>query len=199
VIRTISRRSGATHRVLGSRFLAVAAPADSEEEARETVEVERQANSDARHHCFAWRIGTDEDVRERVHDAGEPSGSAGAPILSAIRGAGLTQVVVVVMRYFGGTKLGLGGLARAYREAARLALDQAGAVERPPRVRIEARVPPELAGEARALVARCGGILLGESHGESAVYRISLGEDREPELRRLLGDLTRGRVRWGPA
>lgn len=120
--RTLAGRGEAETKVKGSTFLAVAAPAEAEADARAVLEPLAKRMFDASHHCSAWRF---RDGTFRANDAGEPSGSAGAPILAAIDGAGLTDCVVVVTRYFGGTKLGVGGLVRAYGEAAALALQAA--------------------------------------------------------------------------
>jgi uncharacterized YigZ family protein len=113
----------------GSKFLAFTYPVGSEEEIREHMENLKKVYHDARHHCFAWRIGA-EMSRFRVNDDGEPSGSAGKPILGQIQSRELTDILVVVVRYFGGTLLGVGGLIRAYRSAASAALDQARIIEK---------------------------------------------------------------------
>lgn len=99
-----------------SRFIASLAPVESEEEAIAFVESIRKKYYDARHNCFAFIVGKDARL-ERCSDDGEPSGTAGRPMLEVIRGAGLTNVAAVVTRYFGGTLLGTGGLARAYTQA----------------------------------------------------------------------------------
>jgi putative IMPACT (imprinted ancient) family translation regulator len=116
---TLAGPGSAELRVRGSSFLAWAAPAESEERAREVLAERQKRFFDATHNCSAWRL---RGGVYRAHDAGEPSGSAGAPILAAIDGAGLVDCMVVVTRYFGGTKLGVGGLVRAYGEAAAAAL-----------------------------------------------------------------------------
>ena len=108
----------------GSRFIGLAAPARSEAEALEVVASVRKAEHAARHWCWAYRLGAD-GSNWRANDDGEPNGTGGRPILQEIEGRDLTDVVVVVTRYYGGTKLGAGGLARAYGEAAALALDTA--------------------------------------------------------------------------
>lgn len=113
----------------GSRFIAYAYPAASEEEALRYLESLRKEHFKARHHCFAWRFGLD-GHRFRANDDGEPSGTAGRPILGQIDAAGLTDVVVVVVRYFGGTLLGASGLIHAYRESAAEALRLAPRVEK---------------------------------------------------------------------
>lgn len=112
-----------------SRFLAEIIPVSSEEEAMEFLEKIKKIYWDARHHCWAYVIGRN-PATERMSDDGEPAGTAGKPILEVIRGAGLTDVFVVVTRYFGGTLLGTGGLVRAYTAAARTALENADIITR---------------------------------------------------------------------
>jgi uncharacterized YigZ family protein len=116
---------GAEIRIQGSRFLARAFRADSPPDAGARLAEVRRRYHDATHHCWALRLGPPERCEERSDDAGEPSGTAGAPILAVLKGAALHDVLVVVTRWFGGTKLGKGGLARAYGEAARAAIDAA--------------------------------------------------------------------------
>ncbi len=105
-------------KIKGSRFIASVAPVASEEQARALEEGVRREFNSARHHCSAWRLGLD-SMGFRYNDDGEPSGSAGRPILQQIDALELTNVAVIVTRYFGGTKLGVGGLVRAYGQAAR--------------------------------------------------------------------------------
>ena len=119
---TLAAPAEAQIREKASVFLAYAAPAATEAEARAVLAQREKAVWDATHHCSAWVLRG--GVR-RANDAGEPSGSAGAPILAAIEGAGLTDCIVVVTRWYGGTKLGVGGLVRAYGEAAARALQAA--------------------------------------------------------------------------
>lgn len=113
----------------GSRFLAFAYPVESEEEVRQLLEKARKEYHDARHHCVAYRIGRKGEVW-RASDDGEPAGSAGRPILGQIDSAGLSDVAVVVVRYFGGIKLGIPGLIRAYKSATKDALDKAEKIEK---------------------------------------------------------------------
>ena len=111
-----------------SRFIADAFPVSDETEANRCIEQVRAAFADASHHCFAWRL-QEGDRGWRSADDGEPGGTAGQPILARIDGADLRGVLVVVTRYFGGTKLGKGGLIRAYGGAASLVLQQADIIE----------------------------------------------------------------------
>lgn len=108
----------------GSRFIALAYPVESEDEVRDIVSSLRKEYHDARHHCYAYRIGLKGDIW-RASDDGEPSGSAGRPILGQIDSAGLSDILVVVVRYFGGIKLGIPGLIRAYKTSTSDALQQA--------------------------------------------------------------------------
>ena len=111
----------------GSRFIALAYPVETEAEVKEIVASLRKEYHDARHHCYAYRLGYKADVF-RSSDDGEPSGSAGRPILGQIDSAGLSDVLVVVVRYFGGIKLGIPGLIRAYKTSTADALGNAAIV-----------------------------------------------------------------------
>jgi len=122
--KTITKKSEGLYKEKGSKFLAFAYPVENESDIKEILEELRKKYHDARHHCYAWQLGTDQSLF-RANDDGEPSYSAGKPILGQIHSFGLTNVLVVVVRYFGGTLLGVGGLIAAYREAARDALENA--------------------------------------------------------------------------
>jgi uncharacterized YigZ family protein len=127
--KTIASPSEGLFREKGSRFISFAYPVENEAQISQQISGLKKQYYDARHHCFAWRLGADMD-HYRANDDGEPSGSAGKPILGQIQSRDLTQILVVVVRYFGGTLLGVGGLIRAYRSAASDALDQAMKVEK---------------------------------------------------------------------
>ena len=127
--RTIAAPAEGEFKDRGSKFLAYAWPVRTEEEALAHLDWLRKEHFQARHHCFAWRLAPD-GSRFRANDDGEPSGTAGRPILGQIDSFGLTDVVVVVVRYFGGTLLGTSGLIQAYREAAAEALRTAKVEEK---------------------------------------------------------------------
>ena len=112
-----------------SKFIANVYYIQKEEEAQKKIEQIRKIYYDARHHCFAYRIETKEEKVERMSDDGEPSGTAGAPLLNILRKQDLSNVLVVVTRYFGGILLGTGGLVRAYSDACIQALETAQIVE----------------------------------------------------------------------
>ena len=113
----------------GSRFIAKAFPVETEAEVKGIVDALKKEYHDARHHCYAYRLGLNGDCW-RANDDGEPSGSAGRPILGQIDSAGLSDILVVVVRYFGGIKLGIPGLIRAYKSSTADALARAGVVEK---------------------------------------------------------------------
>lgn len=126
---SISGKGQGLYKDQGSRFISFAFPVGTEEEVREILSAVRKEYHDARHHCYAFRLGLGGEVW-RAGDDGEPSGSAGRPILGQIDSAGLSDVLVVVVRYFGGIKLGIPGLVRAYRESTAMALENAPKVEK---------------------------------------------------------------------
>lgn len=121
---TINKPSEGIYKESGSKFLAFAYPVNSEMEVKEKVDSLKKKYFDATHHCFAWVLGADKS-RFRAVDDGEPNHSAGDPILGQIRSKNLTNVLVVVVRYYGGTKLGVGGLIQAYKTSAEAALNNA--------------------------------------------------------------------------
>lgn len=126
--KTIASESRGLFRDRGSRFIAVALPVSSQEEIKEHLDALRKEYHDARHHCYAWVLSPDRQLW-RVSDDGEPPGTAGKPILGQINSRELTNIMVVVIRYFGGTLLGTSGLINAYRTAAANALTHALVVE----------------------------------------------------------------------
>ena len=125
---TIKAASEGIYKEKGSRFLACACPAGDLEEVKTIIEKIRKENHEARHHCFAYMIGKDRTLW-RTNDDGEPSGTAGRPILGQINSSGLTNILIVVSRYFGGTLLGVSGLINAYRSAASSAIHNAVIIE----------------------------------------------------------------------
>ncbi len=122
--RTVVGQSTGQYKEKGSKFLAFCYPVSSEEEISAHLVALRREYYDARHHCYAWILGEDKQ-RHRANDDGEPNHSAGDPILGQIRSKGLTNILIVVVRYFGGVKLGVGGLISAYKSAAEEALNTA--------------------------------------------------------------------------
>jgi uncharacterized YigZ family protein len=171
----------------GSRFLAWIGPAGDEEAARAALGRLTREYPDATHHCWAWRLGS--PPRERSSDAGEPSGTAGVPILQVLRGAGLSDAFAVVIRWFGGTKLGKGGLARAYAGAAREALAGLPTVLRVPTARVTLEIPYDKVGAVKRLIHPPAVELESEEYGERARLVLTVQEERKDALRQALADL----------
>ena len=126
---TIERSAEGQFKDKGSKFFAYAYPIKTEEEAKDYIHALKKEHFSARHHCYAWRLGADK-LLFRANDDGEPSSTAGKPILGQIQKNDLSNILIVVVRYFGGTLLGVGGLIQAYREAAADALHNANIIEK---------------------------------------------------------------------
>src|SRR5688572_4417432 len=125
---TLQAATRGIYKEKGSKFLAFAWPVNTEFEIKEKIDGLRKEYYDARHHCYAWMLGAEKN-HFRAFDDGEPNHSAGDPILGQIRSKGITNVLIVVVRYFGGVKLGVGGLINAYKTAAENALNNSAIVE----------------------------------------------------------------------
>jgi uncharacterized YigZ family protein len=126
--KTIKSSSQGKYKEKGSRFIAYALPVNSVEEVKQVLEEYRKKYHDARHHAYAYMLGFNRDTW-RANDDGEPSGTSGRPIMGQINSFGLTNILIVVIRYFGGTLLGTSGLANAYKTAAREAIMKAAIIE----------------------------------------------------------------------
>jgi uncharacterized YigZ family protein len=179
--------SRAEIREKGSVFLAAIGPAADEAAAKAFLAHLEKEFPDATHHCWAWRLGV--PARERSADAGEPAGTAGVPILQVLRGAGLADVMAVVVRWFGGTRLGKGGLARAYAGAAREALQGLPVALRVPTVRVAVEVPYEKVGAVKRLLRPPEIELAAEEYGAAARLVLAVHEEREGTLREALAEL----------
>jgi uncharacterized YigZ family protein len=175
----------------GSVFLAVIRPVATEAEAKAALEGLAREYPDATHHCWAWRLGDPAGpaARERSADAGEPAGTAGVPILQVLRGAGLSDVLAVVVRWFGGVKLGKGGLARAYAGAAREALAGLPVADRHTTVRVAFTVPYDRVGPVKRLIHPPEVELLEEEYGAAARLVLVVHEERVGGLDEALANL----------
>ena len=135
--RTIEAPTEGLYKEKGSKFIALAFPAYTEDDVKDILNEVKKKYYDARHHCYAYTLGADKS-RYRANDDGEPNHSAGDPILGQIRSADLSNVLVIVVRYFGGTKLGVSGLITAYKAATADALTQATIIEKHETVLLQA-------------------------------------------------------------
>ena len=145
IYKTTAENGTASYEIQKSRFIAYTSHVETEAEARDFVAAIKKKHFDARHNCSAWVLGADSS-QQKSNDDGEPGGTAGNPILEAIKQHGLTNVVVVVTRYFGGIKLGAGGLIRAYSHTASLGLEATPCLEVKPFCLMEAEMDYSLLG-----------------------------------------------------
>ena len=181
-------------RFKNSRFIGTASVAATVEEARVFIGHMRQRYADAGHHVYAFAVGYGASVTHGMSDDGEPSGTAGRPVLAVVRGAELGDVVVVITRYFGGTKLGTGGLVKAYTETAQAVL---AAVPRQLKVDLVAArlvLPYEFHKPCRMLVETVGGKIEEENFAAAVDLRFQVSAERLEELREAVRETTSGRV-----
>lgn len=173
--RTIQKPSSGSYKEKGSKFLAFTFPVSTEVEVKENLHVIRKEYFDARHHCFAWMLGA-EKKHFRAFDDGEPNHSAGDPILGQIRSNDLTNVLIVVVRYFGGVKLGVGGLISAYKAATEDALINAVIIEEEVKEKISITYDYVSTPEVMRLVKDFDLTILDQSFNEvcSITFNVSL-------------------------
>src|SRR5258706_736636 len=180
---TIQSPTQGIYKEKGSKFLAFAFPATSELEIKEQLNLLRKKYFDARHHCYAYVLGSDK-TKFKAYDDGEPNHSASDPILGQIRSKNLTNVLVVVVRYFGGVKLGVGGLMQAYKSAAEDALTQAAVTEVEVMKKIELNFEYSRTPEAMRLVKDFELKVLEQSFEESCQIKALLKLRLEDALQR---------------
>jgi uncharacterized YigZ family protein len=181
--------------VLNSRFIATIAPAFSVEEARQFIAQIKTEFSDATHNVPAYLIGHGTSVTAHCLDDGEPSGTAGRPALAVLSGSGLGDAVVVVTRYFGGTKLGTGGLVRAYGDAVRAVLAEVPRAEKLPVHTVMMALPYPAFERVRLLVGAHGGQILDESFAANVTVTARFAVEQFPVFEGALQELSRGA--WG--
>ena len=168
-----------------SRFIATVRLVESEEEALSCLEALRKKYWDARHNCFVYIIGENQET-VRCSDDGEPSGTAGRPMLDVVQGAGLRNVLVVVTRYFGGVLLGTGGLVRAYQGAVKAALEQAKILEKYAGYLLVIRTDYNGLGKIQYLAAKQGAFILDTRYSEDVIMRIvAKSEDTDGFLKKI--------------
>lgn len=187
-----AREAVAEIEVKRSRFRCRVVRVDSDEAARAVIADERRVHGTAGHHCSAFVLGPDA-ATVRSSDDGEPSGTAGPPILDALRGAGLSDTVAVVSRWFGGTLLGTGGLVQAYGDATRAALAMAGSRRRALRRRLEISVDLATVGRLEDLLRREGADV-GVDYGPAAATMVATASGDADRLPNVIMTATGGRA-----
>lgn len=181
------------HEVRKSRFIGHVARATTELEARELIGMISREHWNASHNCYAWSLGEHPRL-QRSSDDGEPSGTAGVPILEVLRQRDLTDTVLVVTRYFGGTKLGAGGLIRAYSTSASSVIDHVGIVERKRQARFTITVSFDDAGRLENTLRAAGDDPDSVDYGERVTLRMTMDPARTPEFEAWVAEQTSGRA-----
>ncbi len=179
-------------KVINSRFIATAAPVFSVDEAKEFVARIKKEFADATHNVPVYIIGHGSSVIAHCNDDGEPSGTAGRPALAVLQGSGLGDVAVVVTRYFGGTKLGTGGLVRAYGDAVREVLAILPRAEKIPTHKVTITAPYSYFERIRLLIAEHHGIILNEDFAVEVMITARFTVEDFPAFQNALQELSHG-------
>ena len=179
-----------------SRFIAEVYPVTSEEEAMEILEQTRKQYWDARHHCWAYIIGRN-PAAERMSDDGEPAGTAGKPILEVIRGRELTNVLVIVTRYFGGTLLGTGGLIRAYTKSSQDGIENASIVCKIQGIRTKIETDYNGIGKIQYIAASMGIKNIDTIYTEKVIIDITVKKEDYDGFEKKVVEATNGKAVFG--
>ena len=190
--RTVAERGTARFEIRGSRFIGHVEPVETVSAAEEVTEEIRADHPEATHVVPAYRVRAD-PLREWASDDGEPSGSAGSPALTVLTREALENVVAVVVRYYGGTNLGVGGLARAYARGVKDAIEAAGVTERRPHERITAIVAYDDSGTVRGILESAA-VEFEATYETDVRFEISVPTDEASDLRDRLRNATSGRA-----
>ena len=179
VYQSIQLHSEADYEIKKSRFFALGGPVNHIPDIKELIDLSRQRHPKAGHHCWCYQIGAPGSLTQDSSDDGEPKGTAGKPMLAILQGAGLGDCGVVVARYFGGVKLGTGGLVRAYGESVRQWLAQTVTHEVVPQCQFQVRFPYSLAGQVEGWQREWGVRVMAEQFTDCISQTWSADLDRQ--------------------
>jgi uncharacterized YigZ family protein len=193
---TIKGKVRSKTKVEGSVFIATAVPVDSEEAAEDWIKRISKEFFDATHNCFGWRIKEGDQKSSKSSDAGEPRGTAGRPILAAIQSEDLSDVLVVVTRYFGGVKLGTGGLSRAYRSSAQSVLQKAEKINRLITSELTLSYPLNMTGKVNQVFAKYGAKVKGQEFEDKPTATIQVKRSLLEKVKEALMEATNGKVEF---
>jgi uncharacterized YigZ family protein len=184
--------------ILRSRFITTLAPAPTVETGRSLIAEVRAEFADANHNCFAYLVGPPgSSAQVGMSDDGEPGGTAGRPMLAVLSGSGLGDIAVVVTRYFGGTKLGMGGLVRAYSGGVKAALTEVPVTEKVATVVVLARGPYSWITPVERLLPDFEAQSIGPVYAADVTWHIRVPEERAGDLAKALRELSHGEIRAG--
>ena len=176
--KTIEETTESQFKDRGSKFIGFAFPVSNADEVKNRLDDVKVIHPSARHVCYAYQLGA-EGSDYRANDDGEPNGSAGLPILNQIKSKQVTNTLVAVVRYFGGTKLGVSGLINAYKAAAKLALEQARIVIKTPMTTVSIKFPHSKIGDVERLIRKHGWIIKNQDFGMDCKWIIETPLEQE--------------------
>ncbi len=190
-IKTLKTTSEKTYKEKGSEFIARAFPVKSENDVSIFLDEIKKLNYDASHHCYAYRL---KDDSFRYSDAGEPSGTAGIRILNAIDHFEVKDVLIIVTRYFGGTKLGVGPLGKAYYLSSELLLEDCAYQEERPFIRVIIKSDYDFISLVHRELSNYSAIIEGIDYGESAIFNAFVPQEDTQILEKVLVSSSKGKV-----
>ena len=194
---TIENPGEASVRVKGSRFLGMVFPVQSAEQFKQVLKERVKTYHDATHHCWAYRLLVDNKVVAASSDDGEPFGTAGKPILSVIEGRNLMKIGVIITRYFGCTKLGTGGLARAYSNCTNQTLDSVSVVVKTITEQVLVQFPYEAMNIIMRMIDKYDGIVSDSNYETNPRLTVSIPQSGVSNFKRELIDACHGNIRFG--
>ncbi len=171
-----------------SKFYAFAFPVSNEEEIKQIRDNLRKKYHDARHHVYAFRLGENSDIF-RFSDDGEPANSSGPPVLNAIKSFELTNILIVVIRYFGGKKLGIPGLINAYRTAASNALLNAKIIEKTAQIQLSIKFNFDILNDLMRIIKKMNIIIISQEYDENCHFKISIRKNKYEELMNIISNM----------
>jgi len=192
----IKKKNRFEEKVKGSRFIATAMPVETEEEAAAAVAAIKKEFHDATHNCWAWIVGHGRSLKYRYNDDGEPSGTAGQPIYKSIDSANISNVCVVVTRYFGGVKLGTGGLARAYGQTAQSVLRNCDHIKKFDSEKVDFVVDFDFVNVAHHIINSFSAELEDSEYGEKVTLRVIIRASKLTSFKNKLVEATNGQIEF---
>lgn len=191
---TIDQGHSAETKVKGSRFIGTPCPVNTEQQATEFIHRVSQKFYDATHNCYAYQIGQPASIITRYSDAGEPAGTAGLPILNVIQGKLITNIAVVITRYFGGTKLGKGGLVRAYSDCTQRVIEQCSIVKKYLYQKLRLEFDYKLTGPVMRVISSFDANIIESIYDQNAILTLSLRKSMAEKFTQNLIDITSAKI-----
>lgn len=191
---TIAKEATAELKIKNSRFIGETCLVESVEQATERLQIIRKREHSATHHCYAYQVGLFGQTQFKYSDDGEPSGTAGKPIYDQLTGSGLSNLLIVVTRYYGGTQLGTGGLTHAYSETAQAVLEVSGRKEHFLQTEFDLQIEFPLYDRVQRLVAKLGASIINSDFSDQVTLRLAIRKSRAEELRNHLVELSNGKA-----